>query len=71
LFCKLLDIRPRDNDGETKRVFKMLKENESQEDSDSDEDDSDEDGGGGHYPSSTTIIISLLSFLYLRHVTNY
>ena len=63
LFCKLMDIRPRDNDGDMKRVSKLLKENEeNSSDSDSDE-DSDEDGSVATKPS-LTILFMLLSFVF-------
>lgn len=61
LFCKLLDIRPRDNDGEMKRVVKLLKESESADNSDSDEDeDSDEDAVSAIKPDLHLIITVLL-----------
>ena len=44
LFCKLLDIKGKDNDGEIKRIEGLLKESEDSDESgsDSDSDESDE-----------------------------
>lgn len=71
LFCKLLDIRPKDNDGTGKRIEKLLKGAEDNDSSDSDDDDSDsdsdsdEDDGAGALTVSISILIITLARMLL------
>lgn len=72
LFCKLLDIRPKDNDGTGKRIEKLLKGAEEDDSSDSDDDDSssdseedDDDGASALTLSLSLFIISLARILLM------
>jgi ectonucleotide pyrophosphatase/phosphodiesterase family protein 6 len=76
LMCKILDIRPKDNDGDMDRIEKMLKGyvGDDSDDGDGDDDDDDpeaEERGSGHasHPTSVSNILTvtaiLLSFLTL------
>lgn len=75
LFCKLLDIRPKDNDGTGKRIEKLLKGAEDNDSSDSDDDDDDsssssdedDDDGANIISLSTSLIILTLCRLLFIH----
>ena len=74
LFCKLLDIRPKDNDGTGKRIEKLLKGAEDNDSSDSDDDDSsdsssdeDDDDGASIISLSTSLILLTLCRLLFIH----
>lgn len=73
LFCKLLDIRPKDNDGTGKRIEKLLKGAEDNDSSDSDDDDSssssdeDDDDGANIISLSTSLIVLTVCRLLFIH----
>ena len=61
LFCKLLDMKGKDNDGDEKRIEGLLKESEDSDDSsDSDSNEDSDENASSNLFINTPLIVSLI-----------
>lgn len=70
LMCKILGVRPKDNDGDISRIEKLLKGYEESGDDDNNEDDDEEDGESGEADerksnSGQTVVVSCHTIIFL------